>query len=49
MFYRSYGSRLVTWKKPAPRIRDDRTDPANVTTDAISEDAEAFEGRTATD
>lgn len=43
-FYRTYGSRLVAWKKPAPRIKDDRTEPADVTTEAISEDAETFEG-----
>ncbi|MEM6547985.1 MAG: hypothetical protein AAF713_09600 [Pseudomonadota bacterium] len=48
-FYRSYGSRLSAWKRPAPRMKDDRTNPADVTTEAIAEDAEAFEERNATE
>ena len=42
-FYRSVGSDLSAWKRPAPKIRDDRVSAGDVTTEAISEDAEDFE------
>ncbi|MEM9763546.1 MAG: hypothetical protein AAF968_13735 [Pseudomonadota bacterium] len=42
-FYRAYGSRLSAWKKPAPLIKEDRTEAADVTPDAIAEDANRFE------
>ena len=42
-FYRSVGSDLTAWMRPAPKIRDDRVSADDVTTEAISEDAEDFE------
>lgn len=42
-FYGSYGSRLTPWKKPAPRIKTDRTEADDVSTEALSEDAGKFE------
>lgn len=40
-FYRTVGSKLVAWKKKPPKIKDE-TGPADVSTDAISLEAEAF-------
>ncbi len=40
-FYRTVGSDLLPWKKKAPRIRDESV-ASDVSTEAISEEAEAF-------
>lgn len=42
-FYREIGSSLSAWQKPAPKIREGRDDAEDVTTDAISEEANTFE------
>lgn len=42
-FYGTYGARLSAWKKPAPQLKSDRKEPADVSTEALSEDADAFE------
>ncbi len=43
-FYQNCGSDLTTWKRPAPKIKPDRNSADDVSTDAISSDAEDFEG-----
>ncbi|MCY4259317.1 MAG: hypothetical protein OXC91_03530 [Rhodobacteraceae bacterium] len=40
-YYRQFGSKLVAWKKPAPTLREDVTDTEDVSTGAISVDADA--------
>jgi len=42
-FYRHCGSDLRAWKRPAPKIKQDRLSADDVSTDAISSDAEDFE------
>ena len=42
-FYGNYGANLVVWKKPAPKIKVDRTEPEDVSIEAISEEADSFE------
>ena len=42
-FYREVGSHLSAWKKPAPKIKDVKPSAEDVSTEAISEDAEGFE------
>ena len=42
-FYGSFGSRLVAWKKSAPKIKATKSSPEDVSTEAISEDAADFE------
>ncbi len=45
-FYGAYGANLAVWKKPAPKLKSDRSGPADVSTEAISEEADAFEPET---
>ncbi len=40
-YYGQYGSRLVAWKKPAPTLKKDTIEAGDVSTIAISEDANA--------
>ncbi|MEM0923608.1 MAG: hypothetical protein AAGI13_11220 [Pseudomonadota bacterium] len=42
-FYGAYGAHLTGWKKPAPQIKPDRKDPADVSLEALSEGANTFE------
>lgn len=42
-FYGTYGANLSAWKKPAPRLKIDKTEPIDVSTEAISEEADTFE------
>ncbi|OEU69969.1 MAG: hypothetical protein BA874_00380 [Desulfuromonadales bacterium C00003068] len=42
-FYDKIGSKLAVWKKPAPQIKSDRASAIDVTTDALSEEADSFE------
>jgi hypothetical protein len=42
-FYRDVGSLLTGWKPSAPRIKADKLTAEDVTTEAISEEAEDFE------
>lgn len=42
-FYRDVGSNLTAWQKPAPKIREGRDEPADVSTGSISGEAESFE------
>jgi len=39
-FYGSVGSKLKAWQPPAPGIRPERNESADVSTEGISEDAE---------
>lgn len=39
-FYKNIGGRLKAWQPAAPKVRNDRSDAQDVTTDAIAEDAE---------
>lgn len=41
-FYREVGGNLVSWKKSAPKIKDDRTTAQDVSASAIEEDATDF-------
>ena len=43
-FYGTIGSRLFAWKKPAPRLKTDRSAPDDVSMEALSDEAESFEG-----
>ncbi len=45
-FYKQYGSQLSPWKKSALKIKEDRSEASDVTTNALSEDAESFDQRT---
>ncbi len=42
-FYGTYGANLSAWKKPAPKLKADKSDASDVSTEAISEEADAFE------
>lgn len=42
-FYGSFGSNLSAWKKPAPKLKVDKSEPTDVSTEAISEDADSFD------
>lgn len=42
-FYQEIGSNLIAWRRPAPKIKGDRSSADDVTTEAISEDSEDFE------
>jgi len=44
-FYGNYGSKLTAWKKPAPQLKTDKSDASDVSTEAISEEADSFESR----
>ena len=46
-FYGAIGSNLTAWKKSAPRIKDDRASADDVSTSAISNEADGFEARLA--
>ena len=39
-FYKNIGGRLKAWRATAPKVRNDRSDAQDVTTNAIAEDAE---------
>lgn len=41
-FYREVGAGLSAWKRPAPRIKRDRADAADVSTEALLQDSEDF-------
>lgn len=41
-YYRDVGAHLSAWQKKAPRIKEDRATAEDVTTDAISEDAQNY-------
>lgn len=43
-FYRDVGSLLTAWKPSAPKIKADKSTAEDVSTEAISHDAEDFEG-----
>ena len=43
-FYRNVGSLLSAWKPSAPKIKADKATAEDVSTDAILDDAEEFEG-----
>ena len=42
-YYDKVGSLLSVWKKPAPKIKSDRSSASDVTTSAISEESDSFE------
>lgn len=42
-FYKKYGSGLSAWRKPAPKIKQGRDDPEDVSTGALSDEAGIFE------
>ena len=42
-FYRDVGSNLVAWKKPPPRVKSERATSDDVSTTALSEDANEFQ------
>lgn len=42
-FYGGVGSKLSSWKKSAPKIKEDRSSPEDVSTEALAEDASKFE------
>ena len=42
-FYRDYGSNLVAWKPPAPKIKEDRKSPQDVTPEAFSDESSDFD------
>ena len=42
-FYGTYGADLTPWKRPAPKLKADKSEPTDVSTEAISEDADTFE------
>lgn len=44
LFYGEVGANLTVWKKPAPRIKQDKPSAEDVSVDAMAEDAEDFEG-----
>lgn len=44
MFYGEVGSRIASWQRRAPKIKEDRSSPDDVTAKAISEDAQEYEG-----
>jgi len=44
-FYGTIGSNLTAWKKSAPRIKDERASANDVSTSAISDEADGFEAR----
>lgn len=39
-FYEQVGQHLKTWQPPAPRLKEDKADPANVSPEALKDDAE---------
>lgn len=41
-FYEEVGSSLVAWKKPAPKIKEGRSDPDDVSPEAIGDEAGTF-------
>ncbi|WP_293576924.1 hypothetical protein [Phaeobacter sp.] len=43
-FYRDIGANLSAWQKRAPKIKDDRATAEDVTTEAMSEDAQNYDG-----
>ena len=43
-FYGEVGSHLSFWKKPAPKVRLRKPTADDVSTEAIAEDAEDYEG-----
>lgn len=42
-YYRDVGANLSAWQKRAPRIKEDRSTAEDVTTEAISEDAQNYD------
>ena len=42
-FYDHYGSNLVAWEKPAPKIKEDRKSPQDVTPEALSDESSNFD------
>lgn len=44
LFYGEVGSHLSVWKKPAPKIRLEKPTAEDVSTEAIADEAEGFEG-----
>lgn len=42
-FYRDFGSNLVTWKKAAPKIKDDRPTAQDVSAGALSDESSDFD------
>jgi hypothetical protein len=42
-FYGDVGSRLSVWKKPAPRIKQEKPTAEDVSTESIADDAEDFD------
>ena len=42
-FYGRFGSRLAAWKKSAPKIKETKSSPEDVSTEAISDEAADFE------
>lgn len=42
-FYGDVGSHLNVWTKPAPKIKAQKSEPDDVSTESISDDAEGFE------
>ena len=41
-FYRNFGSKLSAWVRSAPQIKSDRSEPGDVTTEALAEDSDSF-------
>ena len=41
-FYGTYGANLSAWKKPAPKLKVEKSEPTDVSTEAILEEADTF-------
>lgn len=41
-FYGKFGAQLTAWKRPAPKIKSDRSELPDVSPDSISEEADSF-------